>query len=151
MSAPIRNSAKAVIVRDDALLLIRKDDPAGTPYYIFPGGGQAKFEDLRSTLRRECLEEIGCAVQVGDLLWVREYIGRNHEFAAVAADVHQVEFYFACQLAEGVQPGNGPMMDHGQVGVEWVALAEIGSKPIYPLSLRAEFIKPSRVYLGDAN
>jgi 8-oxo-dGTP diphosphatase len=82
---PIRNSVKAIIVRDGALLLIRKEDAQGT-YYIFPGGGQEKFETMPETLRRECMEEIGVEVEVGALRCIREYIGRNHQFGEADAD-----------------------------------------------------------------
>lgn len=96
---PIRNSAKAVIVQDGRLLVIRLEDQYGTAY-VFPGGGQEKGEELKDAVARECLEEIGQAVNVGELLHIREYIGKNHEFAEWDADIHQVEFYFACSLID---------------------------------------------------
>ncbi len=40
-----RVSAKAVIVRDDQLIVIVKRD-AGGEYYALPGGGQEDFETL---------------------------------------------------------------------------------------------------------
>ena len=150
MAHPIRNSAKAVIVRDGALLLIRKEGDTG-PYYIFPGGGQEKYEDLRAALRRECEEEIGCRVFVNDLLWIREYIGRNHEFAAADAATHQVEFYFSCRMEDGANPGIGPKPDAGQVAVEWINLDRLPNTNVYPLSLRGEFVAPSRRYFGAVN
>jgi 8-oxo-dGTP pyrophosphatase MutT (NUDIX family) len=76
----IRNSAKAVIINDQKLLAIKKEDDDGF-YYILPGGGQEIYEDFASALKRECLEEIGADVIVGELRYVREYIGQNHEFA----------------------------------------------------------------------
>lgn len=68
---PIRNSAKAVIVQDGRLLVIRLEDQYGTAY-VFPGGGQEKGEELKDAVARECLEEIGQAVNVG-LLHIRVY------------------------------------------------------------------------------
>lgn len=59
------------------------------------------------------------------LLHIREYIGKNHEFAEWDADIHQVEFYFACSLIDPeatVFEGSNP--DDHQVAVEWIALEE---------------------------
>jgi len=43
-------------------------------YHKLPGGGSEEGEDNAMTLRRECIEEIGCAINVGDRIgWVLEY------------------------------------------------------------------------------
>ncbi len=150
MTRPIRNSVKAIIRRRGEILLVRKSDESGD-YYIFPGGGQNKCEDMVSTLRRECREEINAEVEVGDLVLMREYIGKNHEFAATDSDIHQVEFYFECQLAEGAKPGNGCEIDDGQLSVDWVSLADWERYRIYPRALRADSLKREKVYRGDVN
>ena len=63
-------------------------------WYLLPGGGQHQGENLQDTLQRECREEIGATVQIGDLRMVREYIGKNHEYAETDGGTHQVEFMF---------------------------------------------------------
>ena len=88
----LRNSAKAIIIQNNRLLAIRGKDPWGD-YYLLPGGGQRAGETILEALQRECLEEIGTTVVTHDLRLVREYIGRNHEFAEYAGDVHQVELW----------------------------------------------------------
>ncbi|WP_405142884.1 NUDIX domain-containing protein [Paenibacillus sp. FSL H7-0942] len=150
---PIRNSAKAVIVQDGQLLVIRLEDQYGTAY-VFPGGGQEKGEELKDAVARECLEEIGQAVNVGELLHIREYIGKNHEFAEWDADIHQVEFYFACSLIDPeatVFEGSNP--DDHQVAVEWIALEELSNIRLYPKTIGELLLKSgsSSIYLGDLN
>ncbi|MBT2282326.1 NUDIX domain-containing protein [Paenibacillus polymyxa] len=150
---PIRNSAKAVIVQDGRLLVIRLEDQYGTAY-VFPGGGQEKGEELKDAVARECLEEIGQAVNVGELLHIREYIGKNHEFAEWDADIHQVEFYFACSLIDPeatVFAGSNP--DDHQVAVEWIALEELSRIRLYPKTIGELLLKSgsSSIYLGDLN
>lgn len=150
---PIRNSAKAVIVQDGRLLVIRLEDQYGTAY-VFPGGGQEKGEELKDAVARECLEEIGQAVNVGELLHIREYIGKNHEFAEWDADIHQVEFYFACSLIDPeatVFEGSNP--DDHQVAVEWIALDELSQIRLYPKTIGELLLKSdsSSIYLGDLN
>lgn len=150
---PIRNSAKAVIVEDGCLLLLRLHDQYGDAY-VFPGGGQEKGEELKDAVARECLEEIGQAVQVGELLHVREYIGAHHEFAEWDADIHQVEFYFACRLVDpdaSVFEGSNP--DDHQVAVEWIALEELSNIRLYPKTIGELLLEKGeqRIYLGDIN
>lgn len=62
----IRNSAKAVIVKDGKLLTIKLHENGGT-YYILPGGGQKHGENLHQALTRECREELGAEVEIGEL------------------------------------------------------------------------------------
>ncbi|WP_458125073.1 NUDIX domain-containing protein [Paenibacillus sp. Z3-2] len=150
---PIRNSAKAVIVQDARLLVIRLEDQYGTAY-VFPGGGQEKGEELKDAVARECLEEIGQAVNVGELLHIREYIGKNHEFAEWDADIHQVEFYFACSLKDPeatIFEGSNP--DDYQVAVEWIALEDLSQIRLYPKTIGELLLTSgsSSIYLGDLN
>jgi len=156
---PIRNSAKAIIIYDGKVLLTKNKDQEGF-FYLFPGGGQEHGEQLSDALKRECMEEIGCHIRVHDLTYVREYIGRNHQFAEWDADVHQVELYFIAELVEGVPPTEqeaqifaGTNPDEYQVGVEWVALSALDHIRVYPAQLipRLQGIGEKNVYMGDTN
>ena len=113
---PIRNSAKAIIVEDDHLLAITHQDQVGR-YYILPGGGQEPGETLHKAVQRECWEELGAEIEPGALLFVRDYIGQNHEFAAKDGNVHQVEFMFECRIKTRDALGNGPIPDQNQIGI----------------------------------
>jgi len=62
----IRNSAKAIIIRDNNLLVI-KNRSEGSDWYILPGGGQNHGESLVAALKRECLEEASINVAPGDI------------------------------------------------------------------------------------
>ncbi|MBF6614880.1 MAG: NUDIX domain-containing protein [Chloroflexi bacterium] len=151
---PIRNSAKALIVDGGKVLAIKLSDKDGF-WYTLPGGGQEPGEDLHATLRRECLEEAGIEIKVGGLVFVREYIGKNHEFADRHSDYHGIEFIFECSLAEGAKPQTGSLPDVGQLAVEWLELDKVDNYRLYPLALRP-LIKRIRerraaVYMGDVN
>ncbi|MFO7726156.1 MAG: NUDIX domain-containing protein, partial [Oceanipulchritudo sp.] len=91
----IRSAARAIIICDGALLATKMRDHRGV-YYILPGGGQLPGETLENTVRRECLEEVGIPVTVVRLLYVREYIGKNHNFSKRHAAFHQLEHVFLC-------------------------------------------------------
>ena len=159
---PVRIAAKAIIVEDGRLLVTRNRDGEGD-WYLLPGGGQEPGESLPQALQRECREEVGVDVAVHRLLFVREYIGRNHEFAAHDAGLHQVELMFACTVLPGQVPQSGTLPDGAQVGVDWLELADLDGRRLYPQVLKpllaglrgraAELTTPSPdpIYLGDAN
>ncbi len=152
---PVRTSAKAIILHDGKLLVLKFHDENGD-WYQLPGGGQEPGETLPEAVKRECLEEASAEVVVGDLWFVRDYIGKNHEFAneGTSATFHQVEFMFACTLADPTQIGNGSVPDVGQLSVEWLTLEQLDRYRLYPLALRpliAQRHPGMPVYLGDVN
>ena len=71
MEREIRNSAKAVIIRDGKVAAVKIRD-AGEEWYILPGGGQDPEETLPEAVCREVLEEMGIAVTCNELLFVVE-------------------------------------------------------------------------------
>lgn len=63
----IKNSAKALIIEDGAILL-QRCQIAGQTVHLLPGGTQEHGEALGDTVRREVLEETGMQVRVEKLL-----------------------------------------------------------------------------------
>jgi 8-oxo-dGTP diphosphatase len=153
-SRPIRNAAKALIIRDHHLLVITKRDKNGL-WYLLPGGGQKHGERLQQTLQRECLEEIGALVQVHKLVFVREFIGKNHLENCTDIEwsklVHSIDFIFACSIPDDYIIGNGTLPDEGQEKVEWLPIAKLNEYRIYPTQLKHLLINQiyNEVYLGD--
>ncbi len=154
----IRNSVKAIIVRDKHLL-VTKNCIIDQEWYLLPGGGQHHGESLSDALKRECMEEVGATITMGPLLYVRDYIGANHEFADADGHMHQVEFMFLCDIVGEYAPVSGTEPDQYQTGVYWLPLSELPRLPLYPLGLREQLVTcdkylPSQggaVYLGDMN
>ncbi|MGM0877741.1 MAG: NUDIX domain-containing protein [Bacillota bacterium] len=150
----IRNSAKAIIISGDKVLLTKNQDNEGY-FYLFPGGGQEHGETIHNTLLRECIEEVGKEVEIGELLHIREYIGKNHEYSSFDFNVHQVEYYFVCTLVNNsYKTPTNP--DSHQVGIEWIHINNLLEYRIYPKELKKYIIKhlnneKSPVYLGDIN
>jgi 8-oxo-dGTP diphosphatase len=147
-----RISVKALIIDGGRILLPLHRDDEGD-YFILPGGGQERGETAIATLERECREELGADVEVGELLGARDYIAQHHEFAATD-DAHQVELMFRCTLKSGVVPAIGPSPDSRQVGVKWLELAELDRVRFYPRVLAGVLAKRGDQpfgYLGDVN
>lgn len=130
LSPIIRNTARAVIVRESHILLLRKSGQPRGEWYALPGGGQETGESLVEALERECLEEIGSAVGVGRLAHVAEFCKRRD--TQPPSKRHLVEFFFHCHVPDDYRPQNGPKPDKHQVEVVWMKLEALPSCKIYP-------------------
>src|SRR5262245_36178772 len=98
---PVRVSTKAIIIQNDKVLLLKHEDNYGE-WYGLPGGGQENGETLEEALIRECQEEINVKVKVNDVLYIRDYIAKNHEFydEDEEKNTHQIEIMFECAISE---------------------------------------------------
>ena len=148
---PIRNTARALILQDNNILLLRKDgyEEQGERFAL-PGGGQDLGETLEQALHRECLEEIGTRVDIRHLFCVADCFKPRD--TPPGSTRHLVEFLFACTVPEDYVPKNGHHPDKHQVEVVWARLDELASMPLYPRSL-GPYLADSRersgpVYLG---
>jgi ADP-ribose pyrophosphatase YjhB (NUDIX family) len=149
----VRVSVKAIIVREERLLVLKCRDEE-SEWYMLPGGGQEAGETMEQALRRECLEELGCAVRMGPLRFVRDYIAKNHEFAdsAPSPDFHQVELMFECHLDS--EPTGAVQPDSMQDGFAWLDVTRLPGSRLYPRILERVLwpVGTSGVtYLGDVN
>lgn len=149
----IRNAVRAVIIRDDMILLIRKEYEDGRQQFALPGGAQDTGETLRTALDRECLEEIGTTVRIDSLLHVADWFKPRD--TVPPSTRHLVEFLFACDVEDSYSPQNGHHPDSHQVEVVWAELDTLESIPLHP-SASAAFLHSIRqdkaaVYLGVIN
>lgn len=154
MQRKVRISVKAIIIEHGQLLCNHYRTDQGQEYYGLPGGGQNHGETLTEALIRECQEEISALVEVGPLLYARDYISQNHEFAKVGDYFHQMELMFSCKLIsyDALQPGIEP--DGRQIGVVWLPLDGVDHFPLYPQALKSLLQQPSpagAIYMGDIN
>ncbi len=155
----IRNSAKALILRDRSILLqVCLFD--GRLVHLLPGGTQEFGESLAHTVRREVLEETGLRVRVDRLLWVREFIARNY-LPLLPGDGegdHVVECIYRCTPEADGEPGSGALPDAAQIDVRWVPLEELPRIVMWPETVQRlltaqhnedEGADWSLAYLGD--
>ena len=131
----IRITTRGVIFVGEKLLLIRYRDGEGE-FYVCVGGGQNVGESMLENLRRECREEIGCEVEIGEMLFTREvrFINEND-----GTEIHQIEHYFSCRIAEGEQIREGGVPDPMSDGFALVTLDELKNLRVFPSRL-AELI-----------
>ncbi len=160
-SARLRVGVKALVISNGAVLCVRKRDDEGD-ICSFPGVGQDPGETLAEAVRRELREETGLDALVGELLFVREYIGRNHEHAGTDARVHVTDHIFRGHLIDDSEAAVTGATPHGrdpdQVGVSWVPVDELHRHRFFPRALIGRTVEiardgrsPGPVYVGDVN
>jgi 8-oxo-dGTP pyrophosphatase MutT (NUDIX family) len=130
----LRNAVRAVIVRDQAVLMQKKWAQHRGTWFTLPGGGQDVHETLGQALLRECEEEIGALVKIDSLLAVADfYKQRDTEIPSVR---HVVEFLFGCSLPAAYQPVSGHHPDKHQIDVVWMPFADFPDHEIFPSALK---------------
>ena len=91
---PIRLATRAIIVRNDRLLLVNAFPGGISDLWCAPGGGAEQGASLPDNLIREVFEETGLTVRVGPPCLVNEFHNPDDGF-------HQVEIFFRCSVESG--------------------------------------------------
>ena len=153
MTYPVRTQARALIVHDGNLALVRVRKN-GLERWVLPGGGQDAGEALTTTVRRECLEELGIHVDVGELCLVREFVPHNHDLSLMPYSVQCIDFLFRCTPIGATELHLGTQPDNEAIEARWVSVATALTLPLYPDALRAwlpaVLASDCIHYLGDA-
>jgi ADP-ribose pyrophosphatase YjhB (NUDIX family) len=123
---------RALITAGDHVLCMRKE-AAGQSYLSLPGGTQEPGELLEETLLRECREELGAQVEVGELAFICPH--RVSMSRSDAANSERLEFVFCCHLLEPYTPANGPNPDRHQREVLWLPIDDTEQQPCMPPQL----------------
>ena len=108
----------AIVIRNDALLMIRRGREPNRGLWSIPGGRVEHGEYLADAVRREVREETGLEVEVGDLVGILE----------VPGDDHYVILDYAARPSGGDDPVAGD--DASEVG--WIPLDEVSALDCTP-------------------
>lgn len=133
----MKKRVRAVIIQGESILLIHRIK-ADKEYWVFPGGGVEDYDDsLKTALVRECKEELGIEVSVGELLT---------EKALHSPTGNQSESFFICGIVSGVVgTGDGPessrdLKSSGTYHPEWVPLTALPSMNVMPVEVRDDIL-----------
>lgn len=124
-----RIRAGVVLWNDDALALIERVRH-GRTYYVLPGGGAEFGETVEDGAARECFEELGLRVRIGDL----------------AASVYRQsentwQYYFYAVAIDGTfGSGQGPeygtvIADRGTYRPVWILRSQLAQLDVRPRAL----------------
>lgn len=114
-----RDRAQALVVRNEKILMV-KHRLSGREFYCLPGGGVEENETYEQAALRELSEEslvIGKIIRKLSIQFKPDNKGEVHTFLV--------------EIEEGAVPGIGidpelPKEEQSIIGVEWLALDEIG-------------------------
>lgn len=120
-------SAKAAVMRDGHILLVRYDEP--TVHYNLPGGRLLNGESLREAVVRKLWLECAARAVAGRLLFVYEHIPDPSQ--PEPGDYQKVQFTFLADLLPGSEPSNPPDATD-QSGVEWRRLDDLPDLLLLP-------------------
>ena len=129
----MKKRVRAIIVKDGLLLLIHRTK-VDKEYWVFPGGGLEDSDvSPQSGLKRECLEELGVEVEVGEFFMERP---------SDSPVIDQIEFFYFCHIVNGeVGTGNGPEFTRnpkqsGTYEIQWIPVPNLAQKNVYPTDVR---------------
>lgn len=130
LTYPIRVRACALIIDNDAVLLVEFQDEDGT-HYNLPAGGVEQGESVTEAVKREAWEEAAVDIEVGPLAFVSEHA--PHLITSYESESpHGLSLMFDCKIKEGSSPAFPASPDANQTGVRWVPLSALGSIVLYP-------------------
>jgi ADP-ribose pyrophosphatase YjhB (NUDIX family) len=125
----IRVSARALIIENEAILLVEFDDETGL-HYNLPGGGVEPGESLVEALEREAREEASVDIEVGPLVFVVEYEPNRNAFWASSDPA--LSLIFDCRLSTAIQPRLSDQPDPNQTAVKWIELSKLETVELLP-------------------
>jgi ADP-ribose pyrophosphatase YjhB (NUDIX family) len=128
--------ARAIIVRDGAILLNRsRNAKTNEEYFALPGGHIDEGEDCVSALEREFAEELDAKIAVYDLVFVSEsiYAGRRKS----ETQRHELVLYFHADLASELKEnGKEVLSPEKDKNFQWLQLEAVPTSNILPRSLK---------------
>jgi len=88
----LRLRVNGVLIEDGKILLVKHQMSQDRAFWSVPGGGMEYGTDASDNLKREFREETGLEVEVGEFLFVHEFL---------EPPLHAVELFFEVRIVEG--------------------------------------------------
>lgn len=131
-----RISVRGIVLHEGKLLCVRlkaykdhlKEDNS---YWCLPGGGLDDGEALIDGVKREMLEETGVEAQVGDLLYVQQFIHGEKDYLEFFFHITNSQDYINIDLANST---------HGAAEIEEIDFIDPSSMHVLPEFLKTENI-----------
>jgi ADP-ribose pyrophosphatase YjhB (NUDIX family) len=132
-----RIRSAAIIVKDDAVLLVKHKHPVnGFEWWVPPGGGLEDDESIYDCAKRETYEETGLKVELGQILYLRESVDSSRA-------IHQFEIFIMANFFTGeltttnVRPQD---LDSAYIkDIQFLSKRQMRGLTVYPEILKDKF------------
>ena len=126
----MKHSGRVIILKDNALLLIKRVKNDST-YYVFPGGKAEPGETPEKTAIREAYEELGVQVELGECFETVYFNG-----------IHQ-NYFLATIVGGELGTGQGEEFTTGEgtYELEWLPVERLSNFLIIPVEVADGLMK----------
>lgn len=128
-----RIAAGVIVENEGRILLVRHRRAGAYDFWVAPGGGAEDGEDLRSTARREVLEECGLHVEPLRIAYIEEFANPH---------TRECKIWFTGRLIGGSLSSSAieAVREH-IVEAAWLGPGEFAGKTVFPPMLHGEYWK----------
>lgn len=122
MTTPHRIAAGGIILKDDAILLVRYGEGAAS-FLVGPGGALEESENVEQAIVRETLEETGVTVRPRKLLWIEDL---------QCARFKMSKTWMLCDVVAVEPSRTDGAIDEGISEARWFKRSELDGEIVYP-------------------
>lgn len=122
----------AIIIDDDKIALVKKAGGGYKGKYDLPGGGMDHAETPVETLRRECMEEIGCEVDSVELFDVHAVNIKWQVKEDLMEDLHHIGILFKVDLKQKELKAAADGLD--SLGAKWLDIKDLTKEITSPFT-----------------
>jgi len=120
---PHRITAGGIILKDDAILLVRYGTTGGGSYLVGPGGALDSGENAVQAIIRETMEETGVMVRPRRVLWIEDLQCSRFKMCKI---------WMLCDIVSGsVMPTDGARAE-GITKAGWFKKGQLEDEVVYP-------------------
>jgi 8-oxo-dGTP diphosphatase len=137
MSMKQRIRSASIIVKDDAVLLVKHKHPVnGFEWWVPPGGGLEDSENIYECAKRETHEETGLTVELGQILYLREFVEPSKSCHHFEVFILAISF-----TGEPTLANNSPLdPDYAYIkDVQFLTKRQMRGLTVYPKELKDKF------------
>ncbi len=118
-----RISAGAIVIQQNAILLVRYMDNDGKSFLVGPGGSVLSEEGINKATTREVREETGLEVNPNKTLFVEDLLWRHYRM---------VKIWLLCNLVGGEFAKTQHAKVEGIVEMGWYRKDQLKNETVYP-------------------